>query len=47
MPTDDACMATAMHVIHAVPYVVAAQSGIQTLADVPPVWGADAFARRG
>ncbi len=45
MPTDDACMATAMHAIHAVPYVVAAKPGILTLADVPPVWGNDAFAR--
>ena len=43
MPTDDACMATAMHVIHAVPYVCAAKPGILTLADVPPVWGGDAF----
>src|SRR3546814_14747099 len=39
MPTDDACMATAMHVVHAVPYVVAAKPGILTLADVPPIWG--------
>jgi hypothetical protein len=45
MPTDDACMATAMHVIHAVPYVVAAEPGILSLADVPPVWGKDAFHR--
>lgn len=43
MPTDDACMATAMHAVHAVPYVIAAAPGILTLADVPPVWGADAF----
>jgi hypothetical protein len=43
MPTDDACMATAMHVIHAVPYVVSAEPGILSLADVPPVWGKDAF----
>jgi hypothetical protein len=43
MPTDDACMATAMHAIHAVPYVVAAAPGILTLAEVPPCWGVDAF----
>ncbi|ALR20592.1 hypothetical protein [Sphingobium baderi] len=43
MPTDDACMATAMHAIHAVPYVVAAAPGILTLAAVPPLWGVDAF----
>lgn len=43
MPTDDACMATAMHAIHAVTYVVAAAPGILTLADVPPAWGVDAF----
>ncbi|MDB6060896.1 MAG: hypothetical protein JWM78_999 [Verrucomicrobiaceae bacterium] len=43
MPTDDACMATGMHAIHAVPYVIAAKPGILTLADVPPVWGVDAF----
>jgi hypothetical protein len=43
LPTDDACMGTAMHAIHAVPYVVAAAPGILSLADVPPVWGKDAF----
>jgi 2,4-diaminopentanoate dehydrogenase len=43
MPTDDACMATAMHAVHAVPYVIAAPPGILSLADVPPVWGRDAF----
>jgi 2,4-diaminopentanoate dehydrogenase len=43
MPTDDACMATAMHAIHAVPYVIDAQPGILSLADVPPAWGKDAF----
>jgi hypothetical protein len=43
LPTDDACMATAMHAIHAVPYVVAAAPGILSLADAPPVWGKDAF----
>jgi len=43
MPTADACMATAMHAIHAVPYVVAAAPGILTLADAPPLWGVDAF----
>jgi 2,4-diaminopentanoate dehydrogenase len=43
MPTDDACMATAMHAIHAVPYVIAAKPGILTLADAPPMWGKDAF----
>jgi 2,4-diaminopentanoate dehydrogenase len=46
MPTDDACMATAMHAIHAVPYVIAAPPGILSLADVPPVWGKDAFHQR-
>jgi hypothetical protein len=45
LPTDDACMATAMHAIHAVPYVIAAEPGILSLADVPPVWGKDAFHR--
>lgn len=43
MPTDDACMATAMHAIHAVPYVVAAPPGILLLTDAPPLAGADAF----
>jgi hypothetical protein len=43
MPTDDACMATAMHAVHAVPYVIGAPPGILSLADVPPVWGKDAF----
>lgn len=45
MPTDDACMATAMHAIHAVPYVVAAPPGILLLTDAPPVAGIDAFHR--
>jgi len=44
MPTDDACMATAMHAVHAVPYVVAAPAGIMPLTDAPPVAGSDAFA---
>jgi len=43
MPTDDACMATAMHAIHAVPYVIAAAPGILKLIDAPPVAGTDAF----
>lgn len=43
MPTDDACMATAMHAVHAVPYVVAAPAGIMLLTDAPPLAGADAF----
>lgn len=43
MPTDDACMATAMHAVHAVPYVIAAKPGIMLLTDAPPVAGADAF----
>lgn len=43
MPTDDACMATAMHAIHAVPYVVVAAPGIMKLTDAPPLAGADAF----
>lgn len=41
--TDQACLATAMRAIHAVPYTIAAQPGLLTLADVPPVWGGDAF----
>lgn len=41
--TDQGCLATAMHAVHAVPYVVAAAPGILTLADVPPQWGGDAF----
>ena len=41
--TDQGCLATAMHAIHAVPYVVSAGSGILSLADVPPAWGGDAF----
>jgi len=45
MPTDDACMATALHAVHAIPYVVDAKPGILSLADVPPVWGKDAFHR--
>ncbi len=43
MPTDDACMATGMHAIHAVPYVIDAKPGILTLADAPPVWAKDPF----
>ncbi|HLS99371.1 MAG: hypothetical protein WDA10_12060 [Porticoccaceae bacterium] len=41
--TDQGCLATAMHAIHAVPYVVSAAPGILSLADVPPAWGGDAF----
>ena len=44
MPTDDACMATAMHAVHAVPYPVAAPPGIMPLTHAPPVAGRDAFA---
>ncbi len=40
--TDQACLATAMH---AVPYVIDAKPGILTLADVPPIWGGEAFHR--
>ncbi len=36
---------TTMHAVHAVLYVVAAKPGILTLAEVPPVWGGDAFRR--
>jgi hypothetical protein len=43
MPTDDACMATAMHAVHAVPYVIAAKPGILLLTDAPPLAGQDAF----
>lgn len=43
MPTDDACMSTAMHAVHAVPYVIAAKPGIMLLTDAPPVAGTDAF----
>lgn len=46
MPTDDACMATAMHAIHAVPYVIAAKPGIMLLTDAPPIAGTDAFFQR-
>ncbi len=38
---DDAYIATAMHAIHAIPYVVAAKPGILSLGDVIPVLGAD------
>ncbi len=41
--TDQACWNTAMHAVHAVPYVVAAKPGLLSLADVPPVWAADVF----
>lgn len=41
--TDQGCLATAMHAIHAVPYVISADTGILSLADVPPSWGGDAF----
>jgi hypothetical protein len=41
--TDQGCLATAMHAVHAVPYVISAQTGILSLADVPPQWGGDAF----
>lgn len=41
--TDQGCLATAMHAIHAVPYVTTAKAGILSLADVPPAWGGDAF----
>lgn len=43
MPTDDACMATAMHAVHAVPYVIDAKPGIMLLTDAPPIAGTDAF----
>lgn len=46
MPTDDACMATAMHAIHAVPYVIAASPGILMLTEAPPIAGMDAFFQR-
>jgi 2,4-diaminopentanoate dehydrogenase len=45
--TEQGCLATAMHAIHAVPYVIAAAPGILTLAEVPPVWGCEAFAYGG
>ena len=42
--TEQACLATIMHAIHAVPYVIAAKPGIMTILDVPPnSWGSDAF----
>ena len=41
--TDQGCLATAMHAVHAVPYVVSSATGILSLADVPPQWGGDAF----
>ncbi|MFH2044686.1 MAG: dihydrodipicolinate reductase [Pseudomonadota bacterium] len=43
--SDQACLATAMHAIHAVPYVIEAKPGILTLAETPPVWGGEAFHR--
>lgn len=41
--TDQGCLATAMHAVHAVPYVISSATGILSLADVPPQWGGDAF----
>jgi 2,4-diaminopentanoate dehydrogenase len=41
--TDQGCWTAAMNAVHAVPYVIAAKPGILSLADVPPVWGTDAF----
>lgn len=43
LPTDDACMATGMHAVHAVPYVIKAEPGIMLLTDAPPIAGEDAF----
>jgi hypothetical protein len=45
-PTDDACMATAMHAVYAVPYMIATKPGILLLTDAPPVAGQDAFRQR-
>lgn len=42
--TDQAYCATAMHAIHAIPYVIAAKPGILTLGDITAVYGADAMA---
>lgn len=36
---DAACFAGAMHAVHAIPYVVAAEPGIRTLIDLPMIMG--------
>ncbi|BBZ70389.1 NAD(P)H-dependent amine dehydrogenase family protein [Mycobacterium paraseoulense] len=41
--TDQACLATAMHAVHAIPQVVNAAPGIHTLVDLAPFYGGDAF----
>jgi hypothetical protein len=37
--TEMGCLATAMHAVHAIPAVRAAQPGVLDLADVPPFVG--------
>ena len=36
---DAACLAGAMHAVHAIPYTIAAEPGVKTLADLPMIIG--------
>jgi hypothetical protein len=42
---DQACLATAMHAVHAIAPVCAAQPGIRTFLDLPTIVGTGAFSR--
>jgi len=42
---DRACLATAMHAVHAVVPVCAAEPGIRTFLDLPVIMGVGAFSR--
>lgn len=44
---DQACLGTAMHAVHAIAPVCAAEPGIRTFLDLPQIVGAGAFTRRG
>ncbi|GAC1395411.1 MAG: diacylglycerol kinase [Mycobacterium sp.] len=41
--TDQACLATAAHALHAIPAVIVAAPGVHTLASIGPFSGGDAF----
>lgn len=44
---DQACLATAMHAVHAIAPVCAVPPGIRTFLDLPQIVGTGAFTRRG
>jgi len=43
---DQACLATAMHAVHAIAPVCAATTGIRTFLDLPQITGVGAFSLR-